>query len=263
MAARAASNRKNNRGGKVIKRVLCLLLAVMMCFAAYCEREGVETVSPDETPGLPLYGLKIGIDPGHQLKGDNGREPVAPGSSETKAKVATGTSGVATGRPEHEVDLEIALKVKAVLEALGARVLMTRETADVNISNVERAEMMNRWGADCVLRIHCDGSTDHDIRGMAMYVRLSGEKAEESFEIARCLLEAMGEACGAKQRGVFKRDTYSGLNWSKVPAVLIGCGYMSNPEEDRLLSDPEYQDRLAMGMAMGLTEYFGRADEAD
>ena len=243
----------------MIKRILCFLLAVMMCLTAYCEREGVETASGGETPGLPLYGLKIGIDPGHQLKGDSGKEPVAPGSSETKARVAVGTRGVSTGRPEHEVDLEIALKLKELLEEMGALVLMTRETADVNISNVERAEMMNRWGADCTLRIHCDGAMDHSINGMAMYVRLSGDKAEESYELARCLLSAMGGTTGAKQRGVFKRNTYSGLNWSKVPAVLIECGYMSNPEEDSLLSTPEYQEKLALGMALGLMDYFGRS----
>ncbi|MBR6498390.1 MAG: N-acetylmuramoyl-L-alanine amidase, partial [Clostridia bacterium] len=178
-------------------------------------------------------------------------------------RVAAGTRGVSTGRPEHEVDLEIALKLRDLLTEMGAQVLMTRETADVNISNVERAEMMNLWGADCVLRIHCDGSTDHDVHGMAMYVRLTGEKAQESCELAQCLLSAMGEATGAKKRGVFKRDTYSGLNWSKVPAVLVECGYMSNPEEDRLLSTPEYQEKLVLGMAMGLAEYFGRADDAE
>ncbi|MBR5986253.1 MAG: N-acetylmuramoyl-L-alanine amidase, partial [Clostridia bacterium] len=204
-----------------------------------------------------------GIDPGHQLNGDSRKEPVSPGSSETKARVAAGTRGVSTGRPEHEVDLEIALKLRDLLTEMGAQVLMTRETADVNISNVERAEMMNLWGADCVLRIHCDGSTDHDVHGMAMYVRLTGEKAQESCELAQCLLSAMGEATGAKKRGVFKRDTYSGLNWSKVPAVLVECGYMSNPEEDKLLSTPEYQEKLVLGMAMGLAEYFGRADDAE
>ncbi|MBO7359451.1 MAG: N-acetylmuramoyl-L-alanine amidase [Clostridia bacterium] len=241
----------------MIKRILCLILAIM-CLNAYCEREGVEPASGGETPGLPLYGLRIGIDPGHQLKGDSGQEPVSPGSSETKAKVATGTRGVSTGRPEHEVDLEIALKLRELLEEMGALVLMTRETADVNISNVERAEMMNRWGTDCVLRIHCDGATDHDINGLGMFVRLTGDKAEESCELARCLLSAMGETTGAKQRGVFRRDTYSGLNWSKVPAVLVECGYMSNPREDELLSTSEYQEKLALGMALGLTDYFGR-----
>jgi N-acetylmuramoyl-L-alanine amidase len=241
----------------VIKRILCLILAIM-CLNAYCEREGVEPASGGETPGLPLYGLRIGIDPGHQLKGDSGQEPVSPGSSETKARVATGTRGVSTGRPEHEVDLEIALKLRELLEEMGALVLMTRETADVNISNVERAEMMNRWGADCVLRIHCDGATDHDINGLGMFVRQTGDKAEESCELARCLLSAMGETTGAKQRGVFRRDTYSGLNWSKVPAVLVECGYMSNPREDELLSTSEYQEKLALGMALGLTDYFGR-----
>ena len=240
----------------MFKKVLCLILAVIMCFAAYCERDGAEVTSGGEMSALPLYGLKIGIDPGHQLNGDSRKEPVSPGSNETKARVAAGTRGVSTGRPEHEVDLEIALKLRDLLTEMGAQVLMTRETADVNISNVERAEMMNLWGADCVLRIHCDGSTDHTHHGIAMYVRKTGTKAEESALLGRCLLSAMTERTGAAKKSVYKRDTYTGLNWSEVPCVLAECGYMSNPEEDEKLNDPAYQDLLVLGMAEGLIAYF-------
>ncbi|MCR4621432.1 MAG: N-acetylmuramoyl-L-alanine amidase [Clostridiales bacterium] len=245
----------------MIKRVLCLILACMLCLAGCCERGEVESAFGAEKSGLPLYGLKIGIDPGHQLKGNSEQEPVSPGSSQTKAKVAVGTKGVSTNRPEHEVDLEIALELRDLLTQMGAQVLMTREKADVNISNVERAEMMNRWGADCLLRIHCNGSSDRDVHGMAMYVKSSGDAGQESFALARCLLESMGEATGAKKIGVFRRDIYAGLNWSRMPAVLVECGYMTNPTEDTLLSTPEYQRKLAMGAALGIAEYFGGAGQ--
>ena len=243
-----------------MKRILaffCLLALLCGCLGVAGER-GEVTLVPDarESDALPLAGRKIGIDPGHQARGNSEKEPVAPGSREMKAKVASGTRGVSTGTPEHVRDLEIALRLRELLEELGAQVLMTRESADVDISNVERALMMNEWGADAVLRIHCDGATDKSVHGLGMYVRKTGDKSAECELLARCLIAEMSASTGAAQRGVFRRDTYTGLNWSTVPSVLVECGYMSNPEEDERLADPEYQNSLALGMAQGLIKYF-------
>lgn len=204
---------------------------------------------------MPLEGVKIGIDPGHQSRGNNDREAIAPGSSETKPKVSTGTRGTTTGAAEYIVNLDVALKLRDALTALGAQVLMTRETHDIDISNQERAIMMNDWGADVVLRIHCNGSTDSRARGMGMYVRATGECAEESRALARALADAMVLTTGAELDGVFRRDTYTGLNWSLVPCVLVEMGFMTNPEEDILLSDSVYQDKLVMGMVNGIIDY--------
>ena len=96
----------------------------------------------------PLSGVKIGIDPGHQAKGNNQKETVAPNSKKTKPKVSSGTAGVKTRIPEYKTVLEISLKLREALEAQGAEVYMTRETHDVNISNQERAKMMNAIGVD-------------------------------------------------------------------------------------------------------------------
>ena len=218
--------------------------------------EPTATPEPTETPRL--YGLRIGIDPGHQEHANSEKEPVAPNSSETKAKVSSGTAGVSTGIAEYITDLEVALKLREALEAQGCEVYMTRETNDVNISNLERAEMMNELGVDLVLRLHCDGATDKSANGIGMFVRKTGEKQEESEAAATVLLEAMSEATGAKARGVFLRDTYTMNNWSIVPCILVEMGYMSNPEEDEKLNDPAYQDLLVQGMVEGIARYFER-----
>ena len=243
-----------------MKRALTLVIVVLMlsgivCFADRGDVILLEDTDENENVLLPLAGYKIGIDPGHQLHADSTREPVAPGSSNTKARVATGTRGVSTGKAEHETDLEIALLLRELLEELGAEVLMTREVADVNVSNVERAVMMNEWGADVVVRLHCNGSTDHTVQGMGMYVRKTGIGAEESARLAHCLLEAMSARTGAKARGVYKRDSYTGLNWSTVPCVLVEMGYMTNPAEDEKLNDPAYQEKLVLGIAEGIMDY--------
>ena len=240
-----------------MKRFLALVLMLMMIGG--CAHAGlVECVEKETAPGLRLEGLKIGIDPGHQAKGNSEKEPVAPGSKEKKAKVASGTSGVKTRIPEYQTDLEIALELRNVLEELGCTVYMTRDTNDIDISNMERALMMNELEVDLVLRIHCDGSTNRSAKGIGMFVRKTGEMQEESEAAAEVLLEAMCEATGAKKRGVYLRDTYTMNNWSTVPCILVECGFMTNPEEDARLNDPAYQDLLAQGMVEGIAAYFER-----
>ena len=212
----------------------------------------------EESKGL-LDGVKIGIDPGHQAHSNSAQEPVSPGSKETKAKVSSGTQGVKTRVPEYEVNLQVALLLKDALEAQGATVYMTRDTNDVDISNVERAEMMNELGVDVVLRLHCNGSTNQSTSGIGLYVKSSGEGAEESYAISEVLIAAMGEATGANTESVHVRDTYSGLNWSTVPSILVEMGYMSNPDEDEKLCSPEYQSELVHGMVGGLITYFSES----
>ena len=217
------------------------------------------TVPPQPTrdPGR-LTGVKIGIDPGHQAQGNNGQEAVAPGSSETKAKVSSGTYGRFTGVPEYEVNLDISLQLREALEALGCEVYMTRETNDVDISNQERAIMMNELGVDLVLRIHCNGSTNKSAQGIGLYIRKTGTNADACMRAAEALLPAMVEATGAESDGIFRRDTYTGLNWSEVPSILVEMGFMTNEEEDYKLNDPAYQQLLVQGMVEGICAYMGR-----
>lgn len=241
-----------------ILKKICLLTAacMLLCVAATAEWQWLEEPTPTRT--MRLEGIVIGIDPGHQLHQNADPEPVAPGSGETKAKVASGTVGVKTRVPEYQVNLEVSLQLRNALEALGCKVVMARETNDVDISNVERALMMNEAECDLVLRIHCNGSDNSSANGIGLYVTKSGDIAESSYAAAELLLPAMVEATGARADGIFQRDTYSGLNWSSVPSILVEMGYMSNPAEDEKLSDPAYQQLLVQGMVEGVCAFVGR-----
>ena len=75
---------------------------------------------------------------------------------------------------------------------------------------------------------------------------------------AEALLPAMVEATGAESDGIFRRDTYTGLNWSEVPSILVEMGFMTNEEEDYKLNDPAYQQLLVQGMVEGICAYMGR-----
>ena len=106
--------------------------------------------------GLVNGAEEICIDPGHQAKGNMQTEEIAPGSSKRKPKVAYGTRGVATKKPEYQLALEVGLKLRDALKAKGYEVFMIRETNDVNISNKERALMTNKAGCSVYLRLHAD-----------------------------------------------------------------------------------------------------------
>lgn len=243
-----------------MKRLFAIVAAlILMLGVCRAEQSLVFDIPAQESAGR-LEGLIIGIDPGHQAKSNNEKEAIAPGSSELKAKVSSGTQGVSTRIPEYEVNLQVALLLRDALEADGATVVMTREANDVDISNQERAIMCNEAGCDLVLRIHCNGSENRSVTGIGLYVRATGACAEESYAASEAILPAMAGATGANAQGIFKRDSYTGLNWSEVPSILVEMGYMSNAEEDEKLCDPEYQSLLVEGMVEGICVYFERTE---
>ena len=93
---------------------------------------------------------KIAIDPGHQGSwvDMSAQEAAAPGSSETKAKCTSGTRGSFTEIPEYQLNLNVSLQLKDVLEQRGYRVVMTRTDNDTAISNKERAESAASQGSE-------------------------------------------------------------------------------------------------------------------
>ena len=221
------------------------------------EVEAVE-ITPEPTEIPRLAGVTIGIDPGHQAHQNTDKEPIAPGSKETKAKVASGTQGVSTGIPEYITNLEVSFRLRDALEAMGATVYMTRETHDVDISNVERAQMFNELHVDLALRIHCNGANDKSVNGAGTYARKTGDCQEESERAATLILDQLCAATGARRQGVIINYNYTGQNWSTVPCVMVEMGYMSNAAEDEKLNDPAYQDLLVQGMVEGICRYFER-----
>ena len=214
-----------------------------------------------KAPAAPSAGLgTVVIDAGHQAQGDNSLEPVGPGSSTEKAKVAGGATGVVTHNSESSVNLAVALKLQKVLEARGVKVVMVRTTQDVNISNSARAKIANDAHAAVFIRLHCDGiDGSSSTHGLSTLIpgknEWTGPIVSESAKAGKLIHAAALAATGAADRGVVQRSDLSGFNWSKVPTVLVEMGFMSNPAEDRKLGTPAYQQTLAEGMGTGIVEY--------
>lgn len=211
---------------------------------------------------LQVQGKKvIGIDPGHQSRGDSSTEPNGPGSSTYKAKVAGGTRGVSTGKPEYQLTLEVAKKLKQQLWDKGYQVVMTRTKNDVNISNKERALLINESGADICVRIHADGAVS-SARGATVLCPSSSNRFisklyKKSQKLSDALIRAYCKETGLRNRGISYRDDLTGTNWSTVPTTLIELGFMTNATEDRFMASESGQAKMVKGMAAGIDAYFG------
>jgi N-acetylmuramoyl-L-alanine amidase len=202
----------------------------------------------------------ICIDAGHQARGDKRLEPIGPGSKKKKPRVTSGTSGTATHRSESSVNLKVALKLRTELEKRGYKVVMVRTKQKVNIANSKRAKIANKAHADLFIRLHCDSSTDHSIKGLLTIVpaknKWTGKIVKRSARAGAAVRKATLKTTKAKDRGISKRSDMSGFNYAKVPAIIVEMGVMSNAREDRKLITAAYQRKLVTGMANGIDAYF-------
>jgi N-acetylmuramoyl-L-alanine amidase len=209
-----------------------------------------------------LAAKVVVIDPGHQAHADLVLEPIGPGSSQRKEKVSSGTTSPTTGTPESVVVLAVGLKLRDALEAKGIRVIMVRTTQDVDISNIQRAQMANKAKADLTIRLHCDGSPDRSTQGLltlypASITGWTDDIAAASKQAATIIHRDLLAATGAHDRGMQARSDLSGFNWSDVPVALVEMGLMSNAAEDKRLESSAYQDLIVRGLVKGIVEFLG------
>jgi N-acetylmuramoyl-L-alanine amidase len=202
----------------------------------------------------------ICLDPGHGTPAAIGRqvEPIGPGSKVMKIKDGGGARG------EAAVALAIAKRTRTLLLARGYRVAMTRTGPTIRLGNgngnIARAKFCNRRHAAVMVRIHADGATDPSLHGVSTLVPAwhrgwTNDIYRSSLSAGRAIQKSVVTATGAADRGILRRSDLTGFNWANVPAVLVETGFLSNPTEARRLKTPAYQQRVATGIAAGVSAF--------
>jgi len=203
--------------------------------------ETVETVS------LPVTGKVIVLDAGHG-KPDEGAESSA-------------------GTTEAETNLKITMKVQNLLEQAGATVILTRSDENAiydldkntlrekKISDIHnRVKIGNESSADIFVSIHLNKIPQNQYWGWQTFYK-SGN--EESTKLAKCIQTSLSEAIEKENKRVaMKLDNVYIIKHMEIPISIVECGFLSNSEEEKLLLQDEYQDRLAWGIYTGIMDYF-------
>ena len=220
------------------KRAIVIGLCVLLCVAGVVIH--FTAIRPTFQP-KPQY--TIVIDAGH-----GGRDG--------------GAVGKTTETTESYLNLQFSLKLKSICEEYGFKVVLTRK--DMNgiysafASNKKRSEMEKRMeiiesaNPDLVVSIHMNSFSNSSARGAQVFY---AENFPENEEFAQTVQDALNEKIPNAKKTAKSSDFYV-INTTSKPSILVECGFLSNPEEERLLVSEEYQEDFCYVLFYGILSYF-------
>lgn len=211
--------------------------------------EGWDLVLPAPGPA----GKVILLDPGH-------------GGGET------GAVSPFNGVPEKTINLDVALRLQALLEAQGARVLLTR-SADgralppaqeralpagerLRLDLAYRSFLANSQGVDLFVSVHSNASPEPGHHGTEVYYSADNRNAGGSLALAGLVQAQLLRALGRHDGGV-KADIFCVTRFTEAPAVLAELAYLNDPEESALLASPAFRQKAAEALAAAAAQFFG------
>jgi N-acetylmuramoyl-L-alanine amidase len=227
------------------------------------------TASPSQ-PAVPLAGLTVGIDPGHN--GLNGTDPAYINHLvwNGRAWETCDTTGTETdaGYTEALFNFRVAMFLRADLLRDGARVVMTRTTNQgVGPCVNRRAQIINHSHANVAIDIHADGGPPSG-RGFAVLepvadgpnnrVIAASERFGHDVRAALLAHTVMPVSTYDGVNGVVFRDDLAGLNLTRVPKILIECGNMRNATDAALLTSTLFQKQLARAFEVAIIRFLHR-----
>jgi len=218
----------------------------------------------------PLTGTVIVLNPGHN--GGNAANPAAinrqvpAGFGQYKACDTTGTETNA-GYQEHAFNWDVSLRVRAVLQAHGVRVIMTRDS-DTGVGPCvdERARIGNQAGVAAVVSIHADGAptSGHGFHVCEDSRQPAGPVvAAASHRLTVAMHDALLGGSGLTtssylgSNGYFPRDDLAGLNLAEVPATFLEIGNMRNSGDAAVQASSAGRQRIADAVADGILAWLG------
>ncbi|MFI6056775.1 N-acetylmuramoyl-L-alanine amidase [Streptomyces sp. NPDC051286] len=220
----------------------------------------------------PLSGKTVVIDPGHNPRNREHTREIGRQVDIGTAHKECDTTGTSTdsGYAEAEFTLDVSHRLRALLQAQGAEVVLTYDNDRPYGPCVdERARIGNNAGADAVVSVHADGSAAGNrgfhvilpalVRGGAADTSKIVEPSRElGTRIAGYFVRATGSAPSnyvGGNTGLDTRKDLGGLNLSTVPKVFIECGNMRDPKDAVLLTSADWRQKAAQGIATGISSY--------
>ncbi|MBR2405395.1 MAG: N-acetylmuramoyl-L-alanine amidase CwlD, partial [Clostridia bacterium] len=196
------------------------------------------------------FGRVIVIDPGHGSP-DGG---------------ATGYSGSL----EKDINLDIAKKLGSYLQQGGAYVIYTREddnavtdNLEAKIKEIKRADLANRKniknnsGADLFISIHMNKFEQSKYKGAQVFYPGNSLESKELAQTIQQSITEFADNSNYREAKDSKNDIFI-LKDSKIPSVLVECGFLSNPEEEAKLLTQEYQSEIAYAIFGGISRYLAK-----
>ena len=170
------------------------------------------------------------------------------------------------GTQEKDLNLEIAKKLKELLEQQDIEVIMTREEDrglyEENASNKKaqdmkrRCELINKELPACVVSIHQNSYHEEPIHGAQVFYY---ETSKESQSLAEVIQQELIRFVDPENHRQAKaNDTYYLLKKTEAPVVIVECGFLSNWEENGKLKDESYQEQLVWAIHMGIMRYLNQ-----
>lgn len=223
-----------------LKTVIAFVLSLALSFGTSIYI--YKTINASSTP---KFSQTIVIDAGHGARD-------------------AGCSGINTGVKESDLNLAVSLKLKKYLEDFGFNVVLTRENDSPlyspNATNCKKEDMekreqiINDAKADMVVSIHMNSFPEISQKGAQCFFNPNNEESKKlATAIQNQLLKQIDNARTQANKG----DYYI-LNISDTtPISIVECGFLTNPEEEKLLANEEYQGKLAYTIMCGIIDYFG------
>ena len=199
------------------------------------------------TVSLPVTEKVIVVDAGHGIP-DEGAES-------------------SKGTTEAETNLKIALKLQNLLEQSGSTVILTRSDENAiydidsktlrqkKISDIHnRVKIGNESSADIFVSIHLNKIPQSQYDGWQTFYKEGNEKGEKlAKEIQNSLNETIEKANNRIAKSI---DNVYIIKHVEIPTTIVECGFLSNPDEEQLLLNDDYQNKLAWGIYNGIINYF-------
>lgn len=213
------------------------------CFAIICVCIWTAAARRAEPVMLPVERKIVILDAGH-----GGWDP--------------GKTGSPAFADEKTLNLAVTEKLQGYLEQAGATVFLTRSTDEAlgggkREDMAERKRIANESKGDILVSIHQNAFPSAKVKGAQVFYH---KNSEEGKYLAECLQESLRERLDDGNRRQAKENAdYYILRTTGLPAAIVECGFLSNREEERLLNDEDYQDKLAWAIYCGIAAYFDEA----